>query len=236
MSFLVRCYNSAFTRVIAMISRGQFRRLPILLFFLIASSSLAAYKARPWNIRGSDSYPARQTSEKVTIAVEPLFSDVLAAQVFDKKDIVTRGIMPVAIVIFNDNDFPIEVDGATIQLLRDDERARTLIPPEVVHRLFSKDGKKAWIPNPLPRMPSIGVKSNDPALEDFDHKFFGRKVVKPHDKAGGFLFFKLPEKEDARAYLTPARIYIPKISRNDSGAELIYFEIDLKQAIAAPRS
>jgi hypothetical protein len=59
----------------------------------------------------------------------------------------------------------------------------------------------------------------------------------PHDKAGGFLFFKLQEKEDARAYLTPARIYIPKIARNDTGAELIYFEIDLQQAVAAvPRS
>jgi hypothetical protein len=220
-----------------MISRGHFRRLSVLIFFLTASSVLAGYKARPWNIRGSDSYPARQTSEKVTIAVEPLFQDALAAQVFDKNDIVTRRIMPVAVIVFNDNDFPIEVDGASIELIRNDDRLRTLIPPEVVHRLFSKDGKKAWIPNPLPRLPTIGVKSNDPALDDFDQKFFGRKVVMPHEKAGGFLFFKLQEKEDARAYLMPARIYIPKIARNDTGAELIYFEIDLQQAVAAaPRS
>ena len=220
-----------------MISRSQFRRLSILIFFLTASFGLAGYKARPWNIRVPDSYPARLTSEKVTIAVEPLFLDALAAQVFDKKDIVTRGIMPVAVVIFNDNDFPIQVDGASIQLLRNEERVRTLIPQEVVHRLFSKDGKKNWIPNPLPRLPNIGVKSNDPALEDFDHKFFDRKVVRPREKAGGFLFFKLPEKEDARAYLTPAKIYIPKITRDDTGAELIYFEIDLQQAVAAaPRS
>lgn len=220
-----------------MIARSQFRRLSILLFFLTASSGLAGYKAKPWNIRASDSYPARLTSEKVTIAVEPLFLDALAAQVFDKNDIVTRGIMPVAIAIFNDNDFPIQVDGASIQLLRNDDRLRTLIPQEVVHRLFSKEGKKAWIPNPIPRMPTIGVKSNDPALEDFDQKFFGRKTVMPRDKAGGFLFFKLAEKEDARAYLTAAKIYVPKIARNDTGAELIYFEIDLQQAVAAvPRS
>jgi hypothetical protein len=220
-----------------MISRSQFRRLSILLFLLTASTGVAAYKARPWNIRASDSYPARLTSEKVTIAVEPLYLDALAAQVFDKNDIVTRGIMPVAIVIFNDNDFPVEVEGASIQLLRNDDRLRTLIPQEVVHRLFSKDGKKAWIPNPIPKLPTVGVKLNDPAMEDFDRKFFGRKVVMPREKAGGFLFFKLPEKEDPRAYLKAAKIYIPKIARNDTGAELIFFEIDLQQAVsAAPRS
>ncbi len=47
-------------------------------------------------------------SEAITIAIEPLFTDTLAAQVCDKKDTVTRGIMPLIIAIFNDNDFMAE--------------------------------------------------------------------------------------------------------------------------------
>jgi hypothetical protein len=64
-----------------------------------------ATKQRSWQIRTADDYASRLTSEGVTIAVEPLFRDELAAVVFDKNDIVTRGIIPLAVVIFNGNDF-----------------------------------------------------------------------------------------------------------------------------------
>jgi hypothetical protein len=61
-----------------------------------AGSMVAAYKARPWPVRDIESYRAKLTSEGVTIAVEPLFTDELAGQAFDKSDMVTRGIMPLA--------------------------------------------------------------------------------------------------------------------------------------------
>lgn len=204
-----------------------------LLFLSLSMLALAGYKARPWSVHTRDAYAAKLTSEGVTIAVEPLFHDTLAAQVFDKNDMVTRGIMPIAIAIFNDNDFPVQIDGSVVELIHGEDHLRTLEPREVVHRLFSSGSKKAvWVPQPIPRRPS-GSKSNVEAFEDFDHKFIGNKTVLPHDKGGGFLYLHIPEPQDIRGYLSKSRIYIPKISRNDTGADMIYFEIELQPAIGA---
>ena len=200
--------------------------------FGIALLSLSApiwakYKARPWNINDRESYPAILTSEGVTIAAEPLYTDALAARVFDIDDMVTRGIMPLAILIFNDNDFPIEVDGLSVQLIHGSDRIRTLSPNEVVNRLFRKD--KKWISQPLPRASKSEL--NREALDDFDAKFLMEKFVGPREKAGGFLYLHIPGSRDPPSYLSNSTVYIPNVYRRDNGSRMIFFEIELRAAI-----
>ncbi len=210
------------------------RKLLLALLFaaLIAWASGAAwagYKARRWDIRARETYPSSLTSEGVTIAAEPLFTDALAAQVFDKDDIVARGIMPLAIVIFNDNDFPVEVDGMTAELIHGTEHTRTMTPNEVVYRLFKKD--KSWISRQIPRVSQSEL--NEDALDDFDQKFLMRPVIAPHDKGGGFLYLHIAGEKDAAAYLSNSVVYIPNIYRRDDGSRMIFFEIELNAAIGA---
>jgi hypothetical protein len=197
---------------------------------LSALFALAGYKTRPWSIRPAESYAARLTSEGVTIAVEPMFQDALAAQFFDKNDIVTRGIMPVAVAIYNQNDFPVMVQGTSVELICGEDRVRTLFPNEVVPRLFAK-GKNVWLPQPIPR--TSNDQSNREAIEDFDHKFLNRKVVPGREKGGGFLYLRISEIKDIRGYLEKARLYIPEVYRYDTGKSMIFFEIDLHAAVAA---
>jgi len=187
----------------------------------------AGYKVHAWSIGARESYPASLTSEGVTIAVEPLFTDALAAQVFDKDDIVTRGIMPLAIIIFNDNNFPIEVDGLSIELIHEEDHIRTLAPNEVVYRLFRRD--KSWISQPIPKLSRSEL--NKDALEDFDNKFLMDKTVAPHDKGGGFLYVHIRDSKDLPSYLSNAIVYIPKVYRQDNGSRLIFFEIALNAAV-----
>jgi len=187
----------------------------------------AGYKARPWTVKAREDYPASLTSEGVTIAVEPLFTDALAARVFDKNDMVTRGIMPLAIVIFNDNDFPIEVDGLSIELIHDKDHIRTLSPNEVVSRLFRKE--KSWLPQPIPRASRSEL--NTDALDDFDSKFLMEKMVEPHDKGSGFLYLHVPVSADLPTYLSDSVVYIPHVYRRDNGSRMIFFEIGLAAAI-----
>ena len=194
--------------------------------------ALAGYKVRPWNIRSAESYPARMTSEGVTIAVDPLFQDALAAQVFDKNDMVTRGIMPVAVAIFNENDFPVMVQGTSVELIAGDDKVRTMYPNEVVPKLFAKGGKNIWLPQP-PIPKTSGDQPNRDAIEDFDHKFLERKVVAAREKGGGFLYLRVSETKNIRAYLEKARLYIPEVYRYDTGKSMIFFEIDLQPAVAA---
>jgi hypothetical protein len=167
------------------------------------------------------------------MAVEPAYSDALAGAIFDKSDVVTRGIIPLAVAIFNDNDFPIVVESASIEVISGDEHIHTLLPEEAVRRVFAKSGK-SLIPQPLPRISSD--KTNSAALEDFEHKFLGTKTVEPHAKAGGFLYLRLPPGSNMTKFLTGARVYIPEVYRQDTGTKMIFFEIDVRPALAAAAS
>jgi len=186
------------------------------------------YKALPWTINERTTYPANLTSEGVTIAVEPLFTDALAARVFDKTDMITRGIMPLAVTIFNDNGFPIEIDGLSIELIHESEHIRTLAPNEVVYRLFRKE--KSWIPKVGQRVPRAEL--NEDALDDFDAKFLMDKIVGPREKGGGFLYLHI-NSDDLAAYLAKSVVYIPNLYRRDNGSRMIFFEIGLEPAIPA---
>jgi hypothetical protein len=187
-----------------------------------AGSSFAGYKARNWSPNSRESYPASLTSEGITIAVEPLFNDALAARVFDKDDIVTRGIMPLAIVIFNDSDFPVKVDARSIELIRDDDHIRTLNPKEAVNRIYKKDTIRFG--------QSLKI-ADEKALSDFDEKFLMGKVIAPHSKGGGFLYLQMFAFKDPVSYLSSAAVYIPNVYRQDDGSRLMFFEFDLGPAV-----
>jgi len=196
---------------------------------MISASALAGYKPRPWTPRSVESYPARLTSEKVTIAAEPLISDLQAAQVFDKNDIVTAGIMPLAIVIFNDNDYSVRVVADSIELIEANEHVHPLPPGETVTELFKKGRRKSYgVPDS--RLPGARDGGNPEALRDFELKFLGAKVVPAHGKEGGFLYIH-PPVTDLRSYLSKARLYIPDVYREDNGSRLIFFEFDLRPAV-----
>ncbi len=195
------------------------------------AGSLAGYKARPWVIRERGAYPASETSEGVTIAVDPLFKDELAAQIFDKNDIVTRGIMPLAVIIFNDNDFPVVVEDTGVELIHGEEHLHSVAVNEVVHLLFQKSGREGIL-NPLPRRPTVDT-GNPDALQDFERKALNSTTVGSHDKGGGFLYLRIAGIKDLADYLSKAQVYIPHVVRQDTGRSLIFFEIDLKPAIDA---
>ncbi len=197
-------------------------------FLLTCLALNAAYKPRPWKIRSREDYPARLTSEGITIAAEPLFLDTLAGQVFDKNDIVTRGIMPLGVIIFNDNGFAVRPDWNTIEIIEGDDHIHSLTPGEAVHQVF-RASKSFLSPGSIPKQTP-----NPDALSDFDNKWLEKKEIGAHSSGGGFLYLRIPSN-DIRGYLSKARVYIPDIYRQDNGARLIFFEIDLKPAIdAAP--
>jgi hypothetical protein len=197
----------------------------VLVIVLVGSAGicLAGYKARNWSPNSRESYPASLTSEGVTIAADPLFNDALAARVFDKDDIVTRGIMPLAIVIFNDNDFPIEVDPLSIELIRDDDHMRTLKPKDAINRIYKKDKIRIG-------QSSLKV-ADEKAYDDFDEKFLMGKVIAPHSKGGGFIYLQIFSTKDMASYLSSATVYIPNVYRQDKGSRLIFFEIGMAPAV-----
>lgn len=57
------------------------------------------------------------------MAVESLLTSTLVAKGFDKNNIVARGIMPIAIPVFNSNEFPAEARGMGNALIREGDCA-----------------------------------------------------------------------------------------------------------------
>lgn len=197
--------------------------MPGFILLGFAGAGMAGYKARDWSAKARERYTASLSSEGVTIAAEPYYSDALAARVFDKKDLLTRGIMPLEIVIFNDNDYPIEVDSLAIELIRGEERYRVLSPEEAVNRIFGKEK------SPMSGAPA--KVANKEALKDFSGKSLKDDMIPPHGKSAGFLYFRVYNPKDLPDYLSTATVYIPNVYRGDDGSRLIYFEIDLKAAL-----
>ncbi len=197
--------------------------LPGLILLWTAGAGMAGYKAREWNAKARELYAASLSSEGVTIAAEPLFTDALAARAFDKKDVVTRGIMPLALVIFNDNDYPIEVDVESIELIRGEERYPALSPEEAVNRIFGKEKARPGT--------TTNKVANEEALKDFSAKYLKDAMIAPHKSAGGFLYFRIYNPKELQEYLSTATVYIPHVYRGDDGSPLIFFEIDLKAAL-----
>jgi hypothetical protein len=73
------------------------------------------------------------------------------------------------------------------------------------------------------------------ARADFLSKELGDKFVPPHSTAYGFVFYETPELGSA---LVGGKIYIPQVRIRRSadpkqvGRELLFYEIDLRPAIA----
>jgi hypothetical protein len=201
----------------------------VLVFLTLVPAPFAGYKARPWAPRAPETYPARLTSEKVTIAVEPLYRDALAASVFDTKTMVTAGIMPLAVVVFNDNDFPVSLQAASIELLTREDRIRTLETVEVLRKVFPKAANA--IIGPRGASGKSLNRGDNPALDDLDNKFLDDRTIPAHGKSGGFLFFLVPQRPDITGYLSGSTVYIPEVVRTDTGANLIFFEIELQPAL-----
>jgi hypothetical protein len=198
-----------------------------IVFLLAITTAFAGYKAREWKIRARDTYPAHLISEGITIAVEPLFQDSLANQVFDKNDMIASGIMPVAIAVFNDNGFPVEIECESIELISGEEHIHSMDPRGAVAQLTRSKGKGAW-------KPQIGIKLGGGAsemLEDFEAKYFGGKTVAPKQARGGFLYFPVDNAKNLQDTLMNGSLYIPEIVRKDTGNKMMFFEIDLKPAI-----
>jgi hypothetical protein len=155
-----------------------------------------------------------------------MFTDALAAKAFDKKDIVTNGIMPVAVVIQNDNGFAVEVEGGSIELLVKGDRIRPVSPEEAVIRIFQLRQSKHEVRVTV-------YKSNTDAYDDFSRKHIGTWKIEPKSLASGFIYVPVKELTNLRVDLLEAQIYIPDLYKADTGQSMMFIEIDLKPAINA---
>jgi len=183
------------------------------------------------------SLPARDSHQDLTIAADPyLRAERYKKEVFGKDSFYAAGIIAIDVYFKNDNNLPIRLNPATIQLVisqpgMDRQRLGPLSPEEVADRtlLTANSNIRAHRPFPFPGSSSSSGHSKDwvEMTTILRSVALGTDVLPPHATTHGFLFFDLNHDFGA---IHNTHLYIPDLAFMTDNKALFFFEIDLANA------
>lgn len=200
---------------------GYMRGFLIALPLLVASGLAGAEEG--FQVKPAQEYAAKQEQAGVTIAVEPYRDSQAQKDAFGKAEPYKYGFLPVLVVITNESDAPLGLEGLKVRLI--DGRREGLEPtPGEDLAFFNPKGHKpkdrpSYIPIPIggPK-----VKKGPLAKPEITQREFQAPVVPPHSSASGFFYYNA-----GTGPLDGASMYISGIRNMATGSDLFYFEIPL---------
>ncbi len=195
--------------------------IPIVLF-ASASPLSAWYKAKEIQIKPAKEYAAHQAFQNLVIAAHPCETEKKTLEIFDTKKLNQSNYMPVLIVIENNNDFAIGLDESDVLLLDAERGQESPIP--FIKILVQISAKKSKSPYPDPS--DVNRIKDKKMLADFERKAFGEKMIAPHNKDYGVVFYRLPRDGNLEGF----RLYLPEIFNVGNDEQLMFFEFELEGA------
>ncbi len=161
----------------------------------------------------------RQTNDKVTVAVDPYASGDKVKLAFNKLDPYRYGILPVLVVIQNDSDQTLRLDGMRVVYNGPNRRQVVATAPEEVKYLRGAN-RPGMIPGPTGGIKVIS-KKNPLNSSEIEGRAFIAKMVPPGHSASGFFYFDT-------AMQPGSTVYLSGITEAGTGKELLFFEIGLQ--------
>jgi hypothetical protein len=195
-------------------------RWPLLLAISIAAAAGADNDKSKFEVKPVSAYPHRQTSEKVTIAADPVEEDARAAEPFGKVNPFRYGILPVLLVIQNDGPDAIKVDRLHLIYTLPDRTKVEATPAQDVRFLHGVKTPKA-LPGPTGGIKLSKGQKNPLAEWEIEGRAFSAKMVPAGQSASGFVYFQVPLASQA------ATVTISGLQNVVTGKELFYFEIPM---------
>lgn len=193
-------------------------RFRTLLFFTVLA---ATAQTTTFQAKSVQEYPHKQTSEKVTIAAGQFITDDQTKDAFGKVNPWRSGILPVLVVVRNDNAFALRVDRLRFIYVLPD-RTRVESTPAGELRFLRGAKQPSNTPGPSVGGIKLGKSTKNPlAAWEIEGRAFAAKVVPPGQSASGFVYFQTATSSDA------ASLYISGLVNATTGNELYYFEIPL---------
>src|SRR5690242_1921272 len=132
-----------------------FKRLALLMSIAVA---FAADKETPFKAAPAASYAHHQTNDKVTIGVEPYYTDDMIKAAFGKLNPYHYGILPVLVVIQNDGDKAIRLDKLKAEYVGAGGNRVEATPAKDIKYLSGPNRPKT-IPGPTGPVPNRGKKN-----------------------------------------------------------------------------
>lgn len=190
---------------------------------LIVTATAGAQDNARFEPRPASTYAARQTIDSVTIAVEPYEGREKTKEVFGKTDFGKLGVLPVLVLIANDSDRVLQLDGMRVQLIT---AQRQKVDPLAADDVLRSGPVKR--PDMTPRtspLPGIGRGRRSTGTPgEIEAREFVAPVVPARGSAHGFFYFRMGKGPDR---LPGSKVYITGIRDARTGADLLYFEIGL---------
>ena len=171
--------------------------------------------------------------EKVAIAAEPY--DTRQKESIFRVDYLSHGILPVRLIVTNNNNRPISLRDARILFLTAAGDRIQAAEPEDVERLMTRkerEGAKLPMPGPLPSIKLKPRASNKAIEQDFNTFEYRSLVVEPHSTRAGFLFYDVSDLDHP---LRGAMLHLRKL-RDADGNELFYFELPFDKYLKSKSS
>jgi hypothetical protein len=193
-------------------------RWPVLLAVSIAAAPGADNSK--FEVKAAAAYAHRQTSEKVTIAAEPMETDEQTHEAFGKVNPYRYGVLPVLIVIRNDGPDAIRVDRIKFAYTLPD-RTRIEATPAPDLRFIHGTTEPHGLPGPTGGIRITRPPKNPLAEWEIEGRAFAAKMIPAGQTASGFVYFQVPQSSAAAA------VYVSGLENAVSGRDLYYFEIPM---------
>lgn len=187
--------------------------------------TLAALAADRFEPRAASSYPARQTVEGLTVAADAFDRPEEVKEAFGKTKLSQYGILPVLVVMANDTDRVLHLEGMKVELSTADGRKFSHVTADDVYR--SGNIKRPDIggrPSPIPPIPGIPRGRAPKQSWEVAAREFAVPVLAGKAAAHGFFYFRVGKGGNPSA---GAKLVISGIRDARSGQELLYFDLDL---------
>jgi hypothetical protein len=196
------------------------RKSPAILLALALGASIAGYGIDKDKVKfapgPASSYADKQTISGVTIGVEAFTTEEQAQKAFGKVNPYQKGVLPVLVVIHNDTQQAIKLDGADFQYVTPNKDHLDPTPAKelpYIHGPKRPNFSGQW-PIPLPS------KKNPLADPVFDERAFVAKMIPPGDSAYGFFYYQTGHRRGSQ-------LYIRGLREAQTGNELFFFEIPM---------
>jgi len=194
-----------------------FKRLALLMSIAAAfAADKDTATFRPPPVTGLDH---RQTNAQVTIGVDPYVAPDKVKTAFGKLDPYQYGILPVLVVIQNDSDKAIRLNGLKAEYVGPN-RDRVDATPAKDVRYVRGPNRPGVITGPG-GTPKILSKKNPLDAWEIEGRAFAAQMLPAGQSASGFFYFRTGLQRGAT-------IYLNGLTEAATGKELFYFEIPLQ--------
>jgi len=164
----------------------------------------------------ASSYPAKQTNDKVTVAVVAYDTEELAHTAFGKLNPNQYGVLPVLVIIQNDTDQALRLDRIEVEYTGVDNRHVEATPATDIQTLGGPP-RTPSMPSGSP-LPPLRKHKNPLSAWEIEGRAFSAKMLPAHESANGFFYFQASHRPGSRFYLTGVKVA-------STGQDILFFDI-----------